>query len=667
VLSELTEALADRDVLVILDNCEHLLEACARLVVAVLEAAAGVRFLLTSREQLAVPGEAVCRLRSLAAPEPGDLDEAVESAEAVRLFADRAAVAMGSAGRPLGRAELATVAEVCRRLDGIPLAIELAAARLVTLSLGQLSERLADRFTVLDTGSRAALPRHRTLLAAMTWSHDLLDEQERCLFRRLAVFASAFPLEAAETVCAGGTVASAEICDLLARLAAKSLVTVERDEGEVGYRLLNTIREYASSWLADPAERHELAQRHHDWCLDLATQAARAVHDGGGQLRWARRIRSCIDDIRAALDWGLGPDSETVALAAQMWPVWEMRGHDREGRQWTERALARGDSGPNAERATLLLGAAVFARVADDYDESRRFLEQATGMYRDLDDAAGAARCCLELGRLLIVECSFGPAERCAGDARRQYQDLGDEWGVAWADVLAGNVLLVRGQYVAAASILGAALAAGRRLDNPAIVAEAAVFLGLVEVRTGQLRQAVPHFEETLRIGRMLSSDALVNVSLANLGVVAGREGDHARALALLDEALMMARQRGEPLAVARILLESSEIASRQGEAVRSQALARDALRVCRGTGMFSAVPQCLDVIARASLSLGQIPRAATLLGAAEVARRDLGLAAPEPADLASAQGRGQEWQRAWQHGAQLSMTDAISFALGEA
>jgi non-specific serine/threonine protein kinase len=663
--AELTEALAGRNVVVLLDNCEHLLQACADLVVAVLESAADVRFLLTSREQLSVPGEAVRRLRPLAAPQPGEPEEAVESSDAVQLFIDRATAAAGPSGQ-LGRAALPAVAEVCRQLDGIPLAIELAAVRLATLSLDQLSQRLADRFSALHAGSRTALPRHRTLLAAMTWSHDLLDEQERCLFRRLAVFASAFPLEAAEVVCAGGTLDRDDVCDLLARLAAKSLVAVERADGGVEYRLLNTIREYADSWLADAAERQELVRRHHDWCLSQAAGAARALHDGD-QHRWARRLRSCMDDIRAALDWALGPERQMVTLAGEMWQIWEMRGQEREGRQWIERALALGERIRPDERANILLGAAVFARGADDFEQSRLLLEQAAGMYRDLARAEGTARCCLEFGRLLVLEGKLGPAGRCADDARRQYRDLADEWGVAWANVLAGNVLLVRGEYQAASRILDAALAAGRRLDNPAIVGETAVFLGLVAVRSGWVSEAAPHFEEALGIGRMLGSDALVNVALANLGVVAGHQGDHGRALALLDEALAMARQRGEPLAVARILLESGEIVSRQGEHFRSQALATDALRVYRTIGAFSPVSQCLDVLAQASLSLGQVPRAATLLGAADAARRDLGLAAPDRGAPAGPQAEKQEWNRAWRRGAQLSIADAIRFALDEA
>ncbi len=663
-ISALTDALAGRRVIILLDNCEHLLQSCADLVGAIVESAEHVRFLLTSREQLSVPGEVVRRLRPLATPQPGAANDALESAEAVRLFLDRAAAAGGLAEQ-LGPAALPAVAEVCRQLDGIPLAIELAAVRLATLSLDQLSRRLAERFSLLHAGSRTPLPRHRTLLAALRWSHDLLDEQERCLFRRLAVFASHFPLEAAEVVCAGGTVAPQDVCDLLGRLTAKSLVTVERAEGDVGYRLLNTVREYADSWLVDPAERAELARRHHDWCRRQAAGARTAIHDGG-QHRWAAALRRCGDDIRAALDWALSPAGDTVALVGEMWPVWEIWGQEREGLQWIERALARGAGTQPADRANLLLGAAVCARGVDNFDGARRFLDQATRMYTDLAEARGMARCQLELGRLLLLEGKVGPAGGAAAQARRRYRDLSDAWGVAWTDVLAGNVLMVRGEYGAAAELFDAALAAGRRLNNPALVGDALVYRGLIAVRSGSASEAAPYFEEALDLSRMLDSGALANVALASLGMVAGQLGDHARALALLDEALAMARQRGEPLAVARILLESGEIADRMGKHARSQDLAADALRVYRTIGALSPVSQCLDLLARAAQSLGQPTRAATLLGAAWAARRSLGLDGPDPVTDTHSRRDKRDWTHAWEQGAELGIPEAIRFALSE-
>jgi predicted ATPase/DNA-binding SARP family transcriptional activator len=662
-ISELRDALTDRDLVVLLDNCEHVLAACAELILAILESAKNVRFLLTSREQLAIPGEVITRLRPLPTPPAGAPADAIESAQAVRLFTDRAAAATGSAR--LDVAALATVAEICRQLDGIPLAIELAAVRLATLSVDQLARRLAMSFAVLQEESRAAVPRHRTLLAAIDWSYDLLDGPERSLFARLAVFASAFPLDAAEVICADSEVTPAIVCDLLSRLAAKSLVAVERTGAEVEYRLLNTIREYADSRLVADAERRELAGRHHDWCLSQATAAVRALHDGS-QPEWINRLRSRMDDLRAALDWALGPDGRSVTLAAALWQVWEMLGQDREGREWLNRALAANYLVPPHEQADLLLGAAVFARAADDFTESRHLLDRATDLFTDLANAAGIARCQLELGRLLVVEGRLGPALACAAQAREQYRALTDDWGVAWADILAANVLLVLGDYEPAAAKLDAALVAGRRLNNPIIVGDTIVFLGLAALRSGRASEATGYFDETLRLGRLLGSDSLINVALANLGVLAGQAGDYPRATALLDEALALARKRGEPLAVAKILLESAQIAVARGEYARGRASCSDALAVYGRIGALSPVPQCLHVLARAWLSLGDIPQAATLLGAADAARRELGLAAPEPASWAAPRHQRHDWDAAWRKGAELGIAEAIRFALGE-
>jgi tetratricopeptide (TPR) repeat protein len=373
-----------------------------------------------------------------------------------------------------------------------------------------------------------------------------------------------------------------------------------------------------------------------------------------------------MDDVRTAMDWALGLQGDTVALAAELWPIWEMHGQEREGRQWINRALARDEAASPVQRASLLLGAAVLARAADEFDESHQLLRQASGLYEELGHADGAAQCRLELGRLLVVEGKLALAQDCADDAREQYAALAEEWGVAWANMLAGNVLMVRGEYDEAARFLRAALAAGRQLDNSAIIGDAVAFLGLVATRSGRVSEASGHFAEALRLGRMLGNDSLVNVALANLGVIAGREGDYARALTLLDEALAMARQRGEPLAIARILLESGEIAARQGECSRSEALASEALRLYRRIGAPSPVAQCLDLLARTSLSLGHQLRAATLSGAAAGIRRDLGFAPPAVAKATDAASADEEVAGAWQRGTRLSVAQAISVALDE-
>ena len=305
LLATLTNALRPRRLLLVVDNCEHLVEACARLAEALLQACPGLRILATSRELLGVAGETARRVPSLRLPDPSRLRrpppaEALRGYEAVRLFVDRAQAVQSSFR--LTEQNAPAVARICAQLDGIPLAIELAAGRLPALSAEQLAARLEDRFRLLTGGSRTALPRHQTLRAAVDWSHALLREPERVVFRRLAVFAGGWTLEAAEAVCAGGAIEAPAVVDLLTQLVAKSLVLAEEHGGAVRYRLLETLRQYAHGQLDDAGEGPGVRARHLTWYLALAERAAPELR-GPQQVAWLDRLEAELDNVRVLLDW----------------------------------------------------------------------------------------------------------------------------------------------------------------------------------------------------------------------------------------------------------------------------------------------------------------------------------------------------------------------------
>ena len=303
-----------------LDNCEHLIDACARLAEEVLRAGPGVRVLATSREPLRCAGEVAWRVPSLA--------------EAERLFCERAAAARPGFDRADGAA--GAVEEICRRLDGMPLAIELAAARVAALSLDQIAARLGESLDVLGAGRRTALTRQQTLRATIDWSHDLLTGEERVLHRRLAVFAGGFTLEAAEEVCAGGAIARRRVVDLLARLVEKSLVVADGER----FRLLDTVRQYAAERLEAAAEHDTVALRHLDWCLALAEQ-----HDplAAGPRRSLQALESEHDNLRAGLAWALRRDPQAaLRLATPLWRFWLDRGYFAEGNRWLQTTARRG-------------------------------------------------------------------------------------------------------------------------------------------------------------------------------------------------------------------------------------------------------------------------------------------------------------------------------------
>lgn len=335
----LTDTLRPKSLLLILDNCEHLVDACARLADTLLRACPGLRLLATSREALDIGGETLFPLASLSLPSGPALPPAdmLRQYESVRLFVDRATAAQPAFRFSAGNAP--AVAQVCSRLDGIPLALELAAARVKVLSPEQIVSRLDDRFRLLSGGSRTALPRQQTLRALIDWSYDLLSPAEQALLRRLSVFAGGWTLEAAESVCAGEAVEDWEVLDLLSHLVAKSLVAVEPPEdGQVRYRLLENLRQYAGERLAETADAVRLPPRHRDWFLNFAEEAE--LHLSGPEhAHWLDRLEREHDNFRKALQFCQTQPAEAEAflrLAGALNRFWSVRSYLSEGRGWLE-------------------------------------------------------------------------------------------------------------------------------------------------------------------------------------------------------------------------------------------------------------------------------------------------------------------------------------------
>src|SRR3989442_141613 len=353
--------LAGRRLLVVLDNCEHLVDATARLVDRLLRSCPELHILATSREALGIGGETIRRVPSLSVPKfgkPASL-EGVTAYEAVSLFRDRASAATGTFR--LTESTAPTVVEICQRLDGIPLAIELAAVGLRVLSLEQIAVRLNDRFHLLRGGNRTALRRQQTLRATIDWSYDLLSDSERALLRRLAVFAGGITLEAAEEVCAGTTIADTDVLDLITELVAKSLVQAEDSPQEARFRLLETIREYGLSKLREAGEAEWVRKRHSDWFIALAERAEQELR-GKDQTAWFSRLEVALDNLRAALDWcsSTGDAEGYLRLAGAMGTFWRTYGYLSEGRAWLERGLTASKV-PLSIRAKAMVWAALLA------------------------------------------------------------------------------------------------------------------------------------------------------------------------------------------------------------------------------------------------------------------------------------------------------------------
>jgi predicted ATPase len=373
-LGELARYLAGRQALIVLDNCEHLLDDATALVRPVLAAAPEVRILATSREPLGVVGEAVHRVRSLTLPEPEADVATAERASAVQLFVERAAEASG--GFVLDAAAVGPVVEICRRLDGIPLAIELAAARTRAMATREVAARLRERFRLLGGGARGAHERHRTLLAAVSWSHDLLDEHERVVFRRLAVFPASFDLEGAEAIV--GADDGTDVVDCVVRLVDRSLVQYEPASGR--YRLLETLRQFGLDRLAEAGETAAAQERHTGFVLNLARQLSGGP-DAGRTPEAIARFHAELDNIRAAADWldEAGRWEELITLCRRLYQNLSLN-ETTNGYRWYRRAAEHDASLQGQDRVDALGQLSYLANDAGDLDGARVFAEQSTSL-----------------------------------------------------------------------------------------------------------------------------------------------------------------------------------------------------------------------------------------------------------------------------------------------
>ena len=503
IRATLCEALQTLQLLLVLDNCEHLTSACAELVQELLLACPRLRVVATSRQPLGLfgAGETTFRVPSLAMLDPWvAASDEIGASEAVRLFVDRSRSVLP--GFALTDRNAASVTQICRRLDGIPLAIELAAARVSTLGVEQIVARLDDRFRLLSDASRRMPARHRTLAATVEWSYELLSEDEKLLFRRVAVFAGGWTLEAAEAVCSGNGLQSEEVIDRLSRLADQSLVVVEGQETVARYRLLETLRQYAWERLEAAGEAAMLRDHHRDWYLALA-QRADAALNGPAQSEWLTVLEREHDNVRAALRWCLdsGAIDTALALATAYSYFWEIRGHRyrTEGRRWLEEGLAVSSGvGSVPVRARAAYWAGTFAAQQFDFSRAVVLLEDSLRLSRTLQDQRGLAEALLGLGQVALLRGEYQRAEEMLSESRRLAEELGDLVMLAWAVRALGAVARALGDAERALSLANESLALCRAVGDKHQAGHLLDHVGDAERDRGELdRAAAAHQSAT--------------------------------------------------------------------------------------------------------------------------------------------------------------------------
>ncbi|MFD9561786.1 BTAD domain-containing putative transcriptional regulator [Streptomyces sp. NPDC059994] len=656
----LAHALGPRRMLLVLDNCEHLIQQVAELAGQLLGHAPGLRILATSREPLAISGE------TLYAVEP------LRESDAVQLFAARAAAA--APGFALGPANADAVALLCERLDGIPLALELAAARVRALGVHELAERLSDRFRLLNAGRRDAPARQRTLRAVIDWSWGLLTGPERAVLRRLAVFAGGCTLPAAEEVCAAPDVPADAVLDVVTRLVDRSLVTVLDGEDGPRYRMLESVAAYSLERLQEAGESRLARRRHRVHYTELAERSEPWLY-GPDQRRWLRRLDSDSANLRSALaDAAAGPDADGGAdlavrqVNALTW-YWFLRGRLGEARRSFDMALSCGAPGDDvpardprsrAARSSALARQAAFTLLAGDdaqpkqptdgeYDEAdaraRWFLALARCGFADPsvegqtaallaefrvgDDRWGMAATQSTRATEAMYRGDLDGLKRHAVDSAARFAELGDRWGQLRAAEQLGVLAEIAGDYDEAARLHRDGVRIAEELQLWTDVSFRLSRLGRIALLTGEYASAAELHERARRLAAEQSHRPAEQFAATGLALGARRQGDLDAAEVHLRPWLEWNRRQGVDSGTALILAELGFVAEQHGDALQAQALHLEGMTAARRTGDPRAVALALEGLAGAQALAGRPRHAARLLGTAATVRESVGAPLP--------------------------------------
>lgn len=715
---QLADYLADRRVLLILDNCEHLLDACAQLANMLLRACPGLYLLATSREALLAAGERRYPVRPLPIPDQGQLPALATAA--AQLFIERAMALEPDLA--IAEPEALAIAQICRRLDGLPLAIELAAAQIVAMPLDQIAARIGAPLDLLVSQRRTPEPRHQTLYNLIAWSVGMLSAAERALFYRLAVFAGGWTEASCAAICAdppGGAIAAQQVPELLHALAEKSLVLRSAPAAAEGrqppgpdaggrYDLLETIRQYAGEQLRQSGEEQAIRARHLAHFLALA-EAAEIELTGPRQKAWLDRLDADLDNIRVALAWAreTNPD-DGGRLAGALGQFWQARGHFSEGRaaldqalaaasplpsRWRARALSWGGRLANRfaerERSMALLGEGLaMSRAVGDlagaamalnflgvvvestgaFAEAQRMFEESLALYRSIEHHWGCTLVLINLAQGARVRSDYGATRRYAEESLRLQRQIGDQRGIGLSLDALGEVATIQGDFATAQRDLDEALAIQQTIGDRQGIVYSLTDLGQLALMRGDLAAARSWLEQSLTLKRELGSKADIACSLCYLGAVALAEGQAEAARQLLEQSLAMQQQVGiqSDIAYTRYYLGLAALAL--GDLDEAHQQLDQSLEIQREVRDRNCVAACLVGLGELAIRAGAIEQGVRLTAAAAGLRARGGIVAAASEHVASARVRAAAqaqlspvaFAAAWERGYAAELDQAL-------
>ena len=678
ITSTLISWLKERETLLLLDNCEHLVEACAQLANTLLRACPDLRILATSREILRLSGEILWQVSSLTLPADPHEQHSLDSLsryEAIQLFTERARLKRQNF--TLTEKNAGTVAEICRRLDGLPLAIELATARTGVLSVEEIRERLNEIFKLLTGGSQTAPLRQRTLEAAIDWSYNILTEPEQELLQALSVFAGGARLETIEAICEKSSIHEDDTSELLFQLVDKSLAVWDEQKGHARYRLLETIRQYIWKKLSYTGRVEDLRDAHLHWYLQLAEEAEPAL-TGSEQVEWLERLEEEHDNLRVALQWAFesvtrDAGEAVLRLSGALCEFWFRRSYYKEGQEWLEAALRIAHSEKHlSARAKVIYGIGGLSSIRGDYLLALASYEQSLELYQKLQDSARIAASLRSISIMYRLQGNYAQSQSLLEESLALSKQLNNHLEVATTEWQLGGLALRKGDYATARALYQDCLAIYEGLASKGNIAWALWGLARVTIEEGEYEVARSLLHESLNISREAKDEARIADILNQLAELERMLGNYTIARPLYEESLDIRRKLDERWNIAQSLHNLGHVAHREGDYERASALFVESLILCRELDHKWVMAWSLAGLAGVAATLGQPERSARLFAATQTLLEEMD-AVLDAADRIEyernlAYGRGQvteeRWARAWSEGRALTLEQALDYAL---
>ncbi len=669
ITATIAESLRTRQCLLILDNCEHVIEACALLTQSLLRSCPQLRVLATSREPLGIAGETVYQVPPLSVPDGSDSVAALMQSDAVQLFIDRARLALP--GFNLTPENAPAIAEICLHLDGLPLAIELAAARVKLLPPDQIAARLNDRFRLLTGGNRTLMPHQQTLRATMDWSYNLIDEAECDLFVRLSVFIGGWTLEAAEAVCAGESLQAADILDLLAQLVNKSLVMAEQG-GAGRYHMLESIRQYAHEKLVEYSQHDLLHARHLAYYLSLAEQAEPHLIDPQ-QVAWLNRLETEIDNIRAALDWAVHHDAlPGMQLATRLMRFWDGHDHFSEGANRIGQFVDKPEVKQYpVDRAWALVTQSILLAM-NDLPAVQTNAQTALELFRPAGDRKGTAYSLLALGIAQALHGDFVAARPLLDESLALFEAMEDKLGQS--EVFSWLTMDRRFDIENCIDLIERSLELSREIGHTLGILSGLVGLAQQWYWMGNMERALPLLDEAWEMQETLGSKSGRAWIWEMRGNIALRQGDDEKAEEYLNYSLPLHRSSGHHVGGLWAYINLAAIAARKGELGHAHQLLADTIQRFYAAQIKNGVVYSIENYASLAVMEGDPARAAKLLAWADMFRQEIGDIRPHVEQvgvrklqfLIKARLPAEARRAAAAEGEALTYEQAIAYAVGK-